>query len=197
MNTCTICKKKIQLYKSLWDEGYWNHKQAKINFDARLIPLNKVSPKIPKFYEYWPIVVTSPIWKVTEARVAFKLWMYMEEKLIKEQVGFVPRMETGVNILKLNKKIKAFKMDKEQKNFYLCFIDLKGAYDWCNWESIYKKLKEKNILDMNEIQMLKFLHENLNITLGNYKTTTKRGLIQGSMISPYLFNIYFEDILKK
>jgi len=53
----------------------------------------------------------------------------MEEKLIKEQVGFVPRMETGVNILKLNKKIKAFKLDKEQKNFYLCFIDLKGAYD--------------------------------------------------------------------
>ena len=33
------------------------------------------------------------------------------------------------NILKLNKKIKAFKLDKEQKNFYLCFIDLKGAYD--------------------------------------------------------------------
>jgi len=28
----------------------------------------------------------------------------MEEKLIKEQVGFVPGMETGVNILKLNKK---------------------------------------------------------------------------------------------
>ena len=151
LRTCNICKKKNQLYKTLWDEGYWNHEKAKINFDARLIPLNKVSPNIPRFNEYWPIVVTSPLWKVTEARVAFKLWIYMEEKLIKEQVGFVPKMETGVNILKLNKKIKAFKLDKEQKNFYLCFIDLKGAYDWCNWESIYKILNEKEILNMNEI----------------------------------------------
>ena len=53
----------------------------------------------------------------------------MEQKLIKEQVGFVPRMETGVNILKLSKKIYEFKKDNTKKNFYLAFIDLKGAYD--------------------------------------------------------------------
>ena len=53
----------------------------------------------------------------------------MEEKLIKEQVGFVPKMETGVNILKLNKRIILFKNDKKQRDFYLTFIDLKEAYD--------------------------------------------------------------------
>ena len=45
--------------------------------------------------------------------------------------------------------------------------------------------------------MLKFLHDNLKVTLGGFSTSTKRGLIQGSMISPYLFNIYFENILQK
>ena len=73
--------------------------------------------------------MASTVWKVTEARVAFKLRLYMEEKLIKEQVGFVPKMETGVNILKLNKRIILFKNDKKQRDFYLTFIDLKGAYD--------------------------------------------------------------------
>ena len=45
--------------------------------------------------------------------------------------------------------------------------------------------------------MLKFLHDNLKVSCGEYSTSTKRGLIQGSMISPYLFNIYFENILEK
>ena len=45
--------------------------------------------------------------------------------------------------------------------------------------------------------MLKFLHNKLRIGFNNNFTSTKRGLIQGSIISPYLFNIYFEDILIK
>lgn len=45
--------------------------------------------------------------------------------------------------------------------------------------------------------MLKFLHNKLRIGFNNNFTSTKRGLIQGSIISPYLFNIYFEEILIK
>lgn len=49
---CIECMKKIHLWKSLWDEKYWNSEEAQIHFLARLIPLNKVSPKIPYYYEY-------------------------------------------------------------------------------------------------------------------------------------------------
>lgn len=39
----------------------------------------------------------------------------MEENLIKEQTGFVPGMEIGVNIVRLNKEIIKFKENKNKK----------------------------------------------------------------------------------
>ena len=51
----------------------------------------------------------------------------------RKNATFTIFLTNSLGIKKLNKKIKAFKQDKEQKNFYLCFIDIKGAYDfpWC------------------------------------------------------------------
>ena len=193
---CKICKKKLNLWRSLWDTNYWNNSKAKIHLEGRLIPLNKVSPDIPKPSEYRPIGVASTIWKAVEARLSNKLSEYVEKNMIKEQVGFCPKMETGVCWSRLVDEICEFKKNKNKKDLHLLFIDLKGAYDRCNRNNIYKILIDKNIINKEEVNLLKFLHNNLKIKIGNFSTYMERGLVQGSMISPFLFNIYFEDILK-
>lgn len=65
---------------------------------ARLIPLNKVYPNIPKREEFRPIVVLSIMYKWLELRFLKKLNDYMVYKMDRNQVGFVRGMGTHVNI---------------------------------------------------------------------------------------------------
>lgn len=74
--------KNIYLINDLW-------KQSTIETNpkccqARLIPLNKVYPKIPLANEFRPITVLSPLFKLLELRFLPKLQQYMLTKLNKE-----------------------------------------------------------------------------------------------------------------
>ena len=79
-------------------------------FEARLVPLNKVWPDIPKGDEFRPIVIESPMYKYLELRFLPQLRKYLVDKLDKNQTGFVPGCGTSVNIelllasMKLEKK---------------------------------------------------------------------------------------------
>jgi len=73
---------------------------------ARLIPLNKVWPKIPGINDFRPIIVLSAIFKFLELRFLPKLQCYLSQKMDKCQTGFVPKLGTQINILELIKQIK-------------------------------------------------------------------------------------------
>lgn len=66
--------------------------------EARLIPLNKVYPDIPKNTDFRPIVVLSIMYKWLELRFLSKLNRFMVEKLDKNQAGFVVGMGTHICI---------------------------------------------------------------------------------------------------
>ena len=60
----------------------WNNQTQIQNpslFRARLIPLNKAHPNIPKSSEFRPIVILSPLLKFMELRFASKLNKYMSD----------------------------------------------------------------------------------------------------------------------
>ncbi len=67
-------------------------------FEARLIPLNKVWPRIPRGDQFRPICVLSPAYKWLELRFLPRLRDYMSHGLDRNQTGFVPRMGTAVNL---------------------------------------------------------------------------------------------------
>jgi hypothetical protein len=60
---------------------WWNSDlMQKLNdeiFSARLIPLNKVWPEIPKQDQFRPIVVVSPVIKWLESRFLWKIKEYL------------------------------------------------------------------------------------------------------------------------
>ena len=66
----------------------WNNDVAEINpqlFKARLIPLNKSHPDIPKETDFRPIVVLSSLYKFMELRFLPNLNKYLSEQMSKEQ----------------------------------------------------------------------------------------------------------------
>lgn len=60
---------------------------------------------------------------------------------------------------------------------------------------LFSVLEEKHILDSKEIQLLRAIYCRTSIELGNESLRPNVGVAQGSIISPYLFNVYAEDML--
>ena len=99
------------------------------------------------------------------------------------------------NICWIIEKAKEF-----QKNIYFCFIDYAKAFDYVDLNKLWKILKEMGIPDH-----LTWLLRNLNagqevtVRTGCGKTDLfqiGKGVRQGCILSPCLFNLYAEYIMR-
>ena len=82
-----------------------------------------------------------------------------------------------------------------QKNIYVCFIDYAKAFDWVDHNKWWKILKDMGIPDH-----LTCLLRNLYVTVRTGQGTTDwfqtgKGVHQGCILSPCLFNFYAEYIM--
>ena len=167
---CDNCHNLISFCTRLCDHNYWNDKKkAKWHFRAWLIPLNKAFPAIGKVNEYRAIVCVSSLIKFLEALLIDDLNDYLSNKLNKNQIGFVTGQEIGMNTARLI--IKALILIEELKgkdeNACFLFIDFSTAYDKVLRQKLYRKLKNKKILSINKMKLLKFIHHNISITYWN------------------------------
>ena len=87
-----------------------------------------------------------------------------------------------------------------QKNIYFCFIDYAKAFDCVDHNKLWKILKEKGIAD-HLICLLRNLYVGQEATVRTGHETTDwfqigKGVRQGCILSPYLFNLYAECITR-
>lgn len=197
---CVACSNKFKALIDITNPSFWEENIAKEHFRARILCLNKVYPQTPQIHEYRPIIIVSPIIKFLEGLLLPKLRNYAISKLHKWQFGFVPGVSIeeckaevfeGINELKRNTPRNA----PPSRRPHALFFDFKAAYDTVDRELLYNKLQEKNILNTNEIDLLKFIHKNLRVCLAGQQTTTSKGVPQGFSSSPILFDIYVESLL--
>ena len=92
------------------------------------------------------------------------------------------------------------KARKFQKNIYFCFIDYAKAFDCVDHNELWKILKEMGIPD-DLICLLRNLHAGQEATVRTEHGTTDwfqigNGVCQGCILSPYLFNLYAEYIMR-
>ena len=103
--------------------------------------------------------------------------------------------------IKLSTSAGSWKKQREfQKNIYFCFIDYAKAFDCVDHNKLWKILKEMRIPDH-----LTFLLRNLyagqeaTVRTGHGATAwfqIGKGVRQGCILSPYLFNLYVEYIMR-
>jgi hypothetical protein len=79
---CKVCKRNLELARSLLEPQYWQNEETRERHMAgRLIPLNKKHPRIPQISEYRPIVAGTAISKFIEGAVIDKLLDYTEKEI--------------------------------------------------------------------------------------------------------------------
>ena len=74
---------------------------------------------------------------------------------------------------------------------------MSSAYDNIIRKKVYKFIKKHKILTKNELKLLKFIHSNIKIQVGNKCCKTSRGAPQGLSTSPLIWNIYLNSLLEK
>ena len=86
-----------------------------------------------------------------------------------------------------------FKKAREfQKNIYFCFIDYDKAFDCVDHNKLWKILREMGIPD-HLTCLLRNLYAGQEATV---RTQIGKGVHQGCILSPYLFNFYAEYIMR-
>ena len=86
------------------------------------------------------------------------------------------------------------------KNIYFCFIDYAKAFDCVDHNKLWKILKEMGIPD-HLTCLLRNLYagQEVRVRIGHGTTDwfqIGKGVRQGCILSPYLFNLYAEYIMR-
>ena len=89
---------------------------------------------------------------------------------------------------------------KQERNIYICFIDYAKAFDWVDHNKLWKILKEMGIPD-HLTCLLRILYASQEATVRTGHGTTDlfqigKGVHQGCILSPCLFNLNAEYIMR-
>ena len=125
-----------------------------------------------------------------------RLQQYMNHELPDIQAGFRKGRRTRDQIANICWIIE--KAGKFQKNIYFCFIDYAKAFDCVDNKTLWKILKEMGMPDHLTF-LLRNLYAGQEATVRTGHGTTDwfqigKGVRQGCILSPCLFNLYTEYI---
>ena len=133
--------------------------------------------------------------KVIQARIGTKI----DEEVGPTQFGFRPGSGTREGVFCYN--ILAQKHLEVDKDMYTCFIDYSKAFDRVHHSQLIQCL-EKIGIDGKDIRVIANLywHQKAAIRVQDQLSPLipiQRGVRQGCVLSPYLFNIYTEFIFRE
>ena len=127
-----------------------------------------------------------------------RLQQYVNSELQDVQTGFRKGRETRNQIVNSHWIIK--KEREFQKNIYFCFIDYAKTFDCVDHNKLWKILKKIGIPDQFTC-LLRNLYAGQEATVRTGHGTTDwfqrgKGVLQGCILSPCLFNLYAEYIMR-
>ena len=148
--------------------------------------------------EYRTISLMSHITKILLKIIHERIKNKIDTEVGEEQFGFRKNKGTREAILSIRLVIDKYK--EVQKSIYICFIDYSKAFDRVQHEKLIKCLQEIGI-DGKDIRLIRNIYweQTASIRCENSYSPyieIRRGVRQGCILSPSLFNIYTENIFK-
>ena len=166
---------------------------------SRMIPLVKSLRKsLQASGNYRGISITPIFTKLLEYIIIIKCPDITDSHHL--QFGFKEFSSTLHAEFVINETIKYYNHKKSP--IYMCSLDAEKAFDSCNWDILFKKLHNEKNIPTQVINALSSLYKqgtaNVNYNRQvSYEFTIAQGVRQGSILSPYLYNIYTELLLKE
>jgi hypothetical protein len=144
---------------------------------------------------YRPIAITSACRRIFERCIYDKLINQHVAKLEDSQNGFRPKRNCLQQIFTLHEAMQTGKAE-------VAFLDQTAAYDSVNRHLLWKKVDNQFNIPASTIDILKMLFDENYSRLAiknklSSKIQNKTGLLQGSALSPILFNFFNNDLLVK
>ena len=179
--------------QQIWKTQQWPQDWKRSVF----IPIPKKS-NAKECSNYLTIALISHASKVMLKILQARLQLYVNHELPDVQAGFRKGRGTRDQIANIHWIIE--KTREFQKSIYFCFIDYAKAFDCVDKNTLWKILKEIGIPDH-----LTCLLRNLcagqeeAVRYGHGLTNwfqIRKGVRQGCILSPYLFNLYAEYIMR-
>jgi hypothetical protein len=141
---------------------------------------------------YRPIALTCVCRRVYERVLMIKYLNQHEPLLADIQCGFRPNRNTQQQAFVLHEAMVA-------TNTEVALLDMSAAYDTVPRSKLWSKLKDRGVPDavLLLLQSL-FDHNHSKLIIKNQHSSpipNKRGLLQGSAMSPILFNFFVDDLL--
>ena len=183
-----------ELFNLIFDTGYIPQNWTLGN----ILPIykNKGDKNMPENYR--PITLLSCFGKLFTAIINNRLNKYAEEvELINScQAGFRKGYSTVENIFIINSLIDLLKA--RGKKLYCTFIDFKQAFDKVWRQGLWIKMLSHNI-NGKCYQVIRNMYANIKSKLSTHRGSTSyfpcfSGVRQGENLSPFLFNLYLNDL---
>ena len=189
-----ITKEITTLCNLIWEKEEWPKEWGKSIF----IPIFKKGDA-RECENYRTIALISHTSKILLKIIHKRMESMIERELPKSQAGFRKRRGTRDHIANLRWILE--RQREYGQEVHLCFIDYSKAFDCVNHDLMWKTLREMGI-PMHLITLLKNLYSNqIAVVRTEHGETTsfqiKKGVRQGCILSPYLFILYAERIMRK
>ena len=186
--------KLTDLFNRIYNTGHIPDELAKSIF----IPLPK-KPKAMECGDYRTISLMPHVTKLLLKVILERMKKKIGEEVSETQFGFKSGSGTREAIFCLNNAIQTY--HEKEKEIYACFIDYAKAFDSVQHEEIIQCLERAGI-DGKDIRTITNLYWHQKAAIKSQGEPSsyieiKKGVRQGCVLSPYLFNLYTEFIFRK
>ena len=160
-----------------------------------IVPLLKGKYKDPTDSKnYRPIAIATSASKIFENIVYERIRNYLGTS--ENQFSFKQRHSTDLCIYALKEIVSYYR--RLNTPVYLCFVDIKSAFDRISYWKLLIKLIDRGIpLLIIALFQYWFTSQSLLVGWGRSLSSTfnmRNGIRQGSILSPYLFNVYVDGL---
>jgi hypothetical protein len=163
-----------------------------------VIPLHKKGDKM-NLDNYRGITLQDVVSKVYSGIVRNRIEEVFQNKIVEEQAGF--RKGRGCVDQSYTLAQVVLKRLEKRKDTYLCFVDLKKAYDSVWREGLFRKMEQEGVPE-KLVRLVRVWYQGVSVKVKvndvvSSSFETKVGVKQGDTLSPLLFNIFINGIVQK
>ena len=181
------------IFQQIWNTKQWPQDWKRSAFIT--IPKKGNAKECSKYHT---IALISHASKVMLKILQVRFQQYVNHELPDVQAGFRKGRETRdeiANICWIIEKAREF-----QKNIYFCFINYAKTFDCVDHNKLWKILQEMGIPDhLTCVLRNLYAGQEVTVRIGHGKTDwfqIRKGVSQGCILSPCLFNLYADYIMR-